>query len=883
MCTKHIERAHCRTVCFEGFRRRIGPVMMALFFLGISPLPSQVFTDHRVPIELDAKYIGTKDLEIVFKDSTAYLPAVETFTFLGIKASFDTSAMLLRGFYKSPDTEYVVDAGKGKVQVGKRGLPLTDQDYLISLPEMYLRIGLINDMFDLDFTYTPRRLRVELHKIYDLPAFQAAQRKRRMQQLAQRRFELEEPAVIYGREVEFIGGERLDWNTTFQYNPATRLASAHYTLALGSQFMGSDVTANLVGSARPDLYTNDLRGQARFPVFNTSAVRQVIAGDFVTSDIQPRLVTGVEITNRPFTQRILFTREVFHGQFEPGADIELSGSGVGNRVLQSDMAGSYQFDFPTLYGQGILEVRAYDPWGQVSVTRYRMNVPRDVLPEGEMEYSLSSGRIRPPVNILQSSNYIRWGVSSNLTVGAKLDYEDLSNTRRKFYGAITATSVLFSGLAFNAMVAPSAFSQAAFDWIFPSNADLSLIGTHYSRNLFFNPTQEVDDIQVRASAPIDRNSVHLAPSLLYEQLNYESYRDRLLQAGLSAIVSIFSPSINTEVIWHKDDTKGATVVSTQQTNASVGIPLPAGAFFVSGVTYDHLEHRVQPFQAQFIKRFPSSFQLVVSYIRNAFPSYYNIGLRIDYYFPFTRARATASTSGDNQYLYSVAGSGSVAFDPKTTALYFEDVPTRVGFGGVLVRPFLDMNGNGKMDKGEPVIEQSKVIVTNLTRDYLPSYGGGTLFGNRLLFDRTPGYEEYNVYLDPQSLEDPIWVPEYSSVQILSEPNHIRRIDFPVVSGGTVRGNIKISDGITQPAEAFNVIMTLITNGTKRRYVRKASSFSSGEFEFSQVPPGAYRVELDASQLQTLRYFVEPTMRQVEVTAKPEGDVVIGVDFVLKPR
>lgn len=48
----------------------------------------------------------------------------------------------------------------------------------------------------------------------------------------------------------------------------------------------------------------------------------------------------------------------------------------------------YQFNLPIIYGEGNMEIHAYDPWGQERVLRYRLNVPRTLLPPGDIEYSL---------------------------------------------------------------------------------------------------------------------------------------------------------------------------------------------------------------------------------------------------------------------------------------------------------------------------------------------------------------------------------------------------------------------------------------------------------------------------------------------------------------
>ena len=76
------------------------------------------------------------------------------------------------------------------------------------------------------------------------------------------------------------------------------------------------------------------------------------------------------------------------------------------------------------------------------------------------------------------------------------------------------------------------------------------------------------------------------------------------------------------------------------------------------------------------------------------------GLQFALYFPFAlfRAQVGASESGGLRSTQSV--SGSIGFSPETGDLYFDYLASRVGFGGIVVQPYVDANGNDVHDPGE---------------------------------------------------------------------------------------------------------------------------------------------------------------------------------------
>lgn len=835
----------------------------------------QPTADQDIVIGFKILDVGRAELDAVLRANEAYLPVVQTFTLIGIKVDTGRALRRYEGFFKSSDSTYIIDFLGGRAEYAGRYTDVSPIDYIARDTAVYLRTGFISALFGLDMRYYPRRVQVELKSSHLLPIYRAARRKQTISSAASK-LALGEPDIVYGRIYDAIGGTRLDWSALSRFSRENFIGS-RYTLSLGAALFGGDFTGRIVGVGQPHVNRTSSRGRMRIPVFESMALRQIVIGDFVSYGLLPREMTGLELTNRPPSVRRVFAREVFSGQFEPQVDVSLSGGLEGVQLQQTDNLGMYQLDAPVLYGQGLLEVHAFDQWGQEQILRYRMNIPRTLIPPGEVEYSVAVGRFRPPSNLTVSTNYVNWGVTSDLSIGAKVDYYDLADGVPKGYVGVTATGRISRSLVFNGLVVPTAFARAGLDWVFPSSAGIAVQHVRFGRNSFFNAVRMLDETDLTVSFPITLSGSRFSLASFVSRTHFTSFRDDELQVSMSGFFSVFSPRVSMRVLERTIYDTG-TLTEAQQSDLSLGILLPASLLFRSQISYNHLSRQVESINADAVKRFSSGLLFGISYFRLPAIETYSIGLRVQYYFPFARAQVAVATPGPAKYEYTMAGSGSVGLSFPTSDVFFDNHPNYVGYGGFVLHPFLDANGNGLADPGESSVEKGHFLVSNLNA------GGGRRItaANDFKADRIIGYEEYNIFLDPQSLENPIWVAQYGTVRVVSEPNFIKRVDVPIVNGGFVRGTITIAGPTPLPAEAIKLAIKAVVTTARgaRKYTRSTTTFSTGEFEFSSVPPGRYTIELDAAQLETLGYAPTPQFREVQIVIKPDGDVVASQDFHL---
>jgi hypothetical protein len=179
------------------------------------------------------------------------------------------------------------------------------------------------------------------------------------------------------------------------------------------------------------------------------------------------------------------------------------------------------------------------------------------------------------------------------------------------------------------------------------------------------------------------------------------------------------------------------------------------------------------------------------------------------------------------------------------------------------------------DPGEEEITKARISASTLFGNQPLKYIDGSGFGLR----HTLPYEEYVLTMDPSYLDNPLWIPKYTSVSVVSEPNQFRQVDLPVVFGGIVRGRVQLEDGTG--VEGVTVTIGPETDEPGKEGFKKIGvSFSTGEFEFIGVPPGRFKVSIDERQLEVLRLRTGQSVFIIDVVSKPEGDEVSNVIFNL---
>ncbi|HMD13582.1 MAG TPA: hypothetical protein VKI62_03065, partial [Bacteroidota bacterium] len=436
-------------------------------------------------------------------------------------------------------------------------IALTDRDFLYRNTKVYLNLNFFKEFFGIELIYNPRRVQVLIKNALELPTVTAARRLRALEDRQKIIKKIPEADLDLGRDFNLLSGGLINYSTNGNFSEYTR-PSARNNFNIGVKVLGGDFTGRLYNVVDLGKSTNTFIGNFRYPFFDNSWLKQITVGDILNLGVFPQEITGVEVTNRPVAPRRIFTQEVFQGNVDPKMDVAFYGT-LGETALQyADERGQYQFDVPVMYGNGQMELHAYDSWGQERVIQYRLDVPQTMIPPGEFQYSFSLGKNREEKNApFIVTNTMDWGLTPELTVGSISSYYDFTTTQQAYSG-ITSTARLLGALIANATFIPQAYSLGSLAWDFTSSARITLQNTWYEGTSQLNPTGVVNALNFSASVPITTFSRESFFNILALETSYNDSRTDELQGSISTTFNSFQPSLSSEIVSQKVYGDGTT-------------------------------------------------------------------------------------------------------------------------------------------------------------------------------------------------------------------------------------------------------------------------------------------------------------------------------------
>jgi hypothetical protein len=192
--------------------------------------------------------------------------------------------------------------------------------------------------------------------------------------------------------------------------------------------------------------------------------------------------------------------------------------------------------------------------------------------------------------------------------------------------------------------------------------------------------------------------------------------------------------------------------------------------------------------------------------------------------------------------------------------------------GIILIPFIDLDGNGRKDKDEPRAPDLNVHIN-----------GGRVEVDRkdttlMIFDLEP-YRNYHLELDPNSFDNIAWKLQMKSLRVVTEPNRFKPVHVPVTVMAEVSGTVYKEDKGKTTGQK-QIIVSFYKNDS---LVARKLTEEEGYFNFMGLSPGKYIVRIDEDQLKRINMISFPVFREIEIKKNAEGDVVEGIEFTLKSK
>ncbi len=840
------------------------PIIAALIFqVMISSLAEAVETEEIV-VGFKVHRLIERDIMALYGGGDVYLPVMEIFGLLDLNIKTDNSRRRFSGFIISKKEMFEIDLIGSVGRFEDRSISLSASDYVITPGELYLRLELFEQLFGLDMEFDYSELQVNLKLNEEFPSFLKMKRRKKHEMLLTRKTALKDIKRLE-RKWEYLGGGVVDWSLSASPYGG---GGQYYNLAFGGMLLGGDLSVVGGGNSISGFDYNQLGYKWHYYLGDNHYLSQAELGDVYTNGLLARQLRGGLFTNRPQTQRKFFQTIDLSGQLEEGWEVELYINNQLTDFTYTDYSGEYNFNIDINYGTTDITLKMYGPNGEILTERRHVGIPYNLIPGKQFEYYVASG-----ISDANSkdNNYIQagglYGINNSLTIGIGSDFPVGSEDGEKPIISGELTGQVAGNMTANASLAPGYAGSIGMNYIQPSMINIDFGYTRYFKNRFRNRPGQLHRLAISISSPLKIGQ-------RYYSLRYSAYWNRFpLYNSIN-----MNYGFNTSLLGFYYNYMGQSKISIypDRTDNKISSDLFISPTFIRWlkpqlrVSYDHDSKSFERYGIQINRRLFKSGQLSISYERNEISGSSTFMLTFKILSSFADFSSRVIHSGDISSITQMQR-GSAQYDKEARRLRF----TRrngVGYGSAVVRPFVDLNYNGVLDRDEKLSPGLKARIQGGRESQKGK-------GKRYYYDGLRAYDQYLVEIDPNSLDNPLLVPAHDNYEINCNPNIVTAIDVPLVTASQISGKILRRIGDIETGQG-GITLNLIN--LSKESVTAITTFSNGEFYYLGLVPGLYRAYIDLEQLERYGYVSEPN--EIEFLVEPvEGGMSIeDINFVMVP-
>jgi cell division protein FtsN len=810
-----------------------------------------------ISVFLNIQKVGGIDIPAVIRDEKVYLPVVDIFSFLKIKNNPSAQLDSVTGFFISQQATYSIDKTKNRITFQGKVYDLKSDDMIKTETNLYLRSPFFGQIFGLDCIFSFRSLSVILSTKLELPVIREMRQEQMRANISKLKGEVKTDTII-GRKYPAFHFGMADWSVQstqqLQGRTDTRL-----NLALGTVIAGGEANALLNYSNNTPFSEKQQQYLWRFVNNDRPMLRQVMAGKIysqVTSSIYNPIV-GVQFTNTPTTYRRSFGTYTLSDITEPNWTVELYVNNVLVDYLVADASGFYKFEVPLVYGNSAVKLKFYGPWGEERIKEENISIPFNFLPARELEYSVSAGIVEDTLSSRFSRATVNYGVSRRLTVGGGVEYLSsvITGNTMPF---VSASLRLMSGLLFTTEYTYGVRTKGLLSYRLPSNLQFELNYTKYDKGqkaIIYNYLEERKAV---VSIPIKGKNFAAYSRLTVNQIvlpNLKNTNAEMLWSG-----SVYGVSTNFTTYGLFTDLTTPYVYS----NLSLAFRLPSRITITPQVQYEYNNSQLISARTNLEKPLFKHGYLNMSYEQNFRSNTRSIEVGFRYDLSFAQTGFSVRNTNDQTTLVESAR-GSLLYDRKTRYLGTNN-RTSVGKGAITLLPFLDIDGNGHRDPGEPKAANLQFRIN-----------GGTIVRNEKdttirILDLTP-YTSYLLELDKNSFDNISWQMHNLTMKVMIDPNQFKTIEVPI----SVMGE---GSGTVYNGERGQGRMLVCFYRSDSTLAARTLTESDGYYSYLGLKPGKYTVRIDPEQLKKLKMVASPELIPITITHSFDGDIVESLDFKL---
>ncbi len=543
----------------------------------------------------------------------------------------------------------------------------------------------------------------------------------------------------------------------------------------------------------------------------------------------PKRGTGASISSFPIERPSRFDEQTLTGELRPGEDVELYLNGtLAGYVRGADSGGHYTFaDVPVLYGMNVFRLVFHDARGRERVETRTFHAGDTLTRKGRLDYRMvTAGRhmaelaygltrqvtLTTAITSLEAGGRRRHYVSGGVrgAFGRVFGYTDAARDLR-------GGTIVRGGMQMRAGAIALSVARAQLDHFASETYDETVHGPIAART------------SLHAGGTIGRR--RLFP------MRFDVTSDDLVSGGRITILGgAVSTALGRLFVTNTLQARLASNVraSGDTTSGTLRFSRVSGEVALRG----EIEYGITP------NRVWRSTSIAAEW--RHFP---NVDLRaaIDTSLSSGLSRVSASIRRDAG-LYAVAltaevpsrGNPVVRVELSTSVLRNPLVPRwsfrskpSASSGAVAAIVFLDDNGNGRQDDGEPPIAGAGFVVNQNATPVVTDLRGIAFL------DNLPPDRRSEIGVATNTLEDPGWLPATPRTAFVARAGKPQVVLFPIVVTGEITGTVSRVD---RKAPAVRVDL-LRADGT---IADETFTAYDGFYVFSAVKPGTYTIRVTGS-------------------------------------
>lgn len=747
-------------------------VLTLILMLCSTRASAQEETDYEeISVFLFIRQIGSAEMPAFINGEVLYLPVANVFSFLKIQNTPTPGYDSVSGFFINPQAPFLVDRVSNKIFYEKKVYELKQGDLIRTENNLYLKSNYFGEIFGLDCNFSFSSMSVTLTTKLELPVIREMRQAMMRSNLSRLKGDIK-PDTVIKRNYPFFHVGAADWSlsTSEVFNAKSDI---RLNLAVGGILAGGEASVNLNYSNNQAFDERQQNYLWHFANNDFRLIRQIMVGKIPTQSAFSLTapVIGINITNTPTTFQRSFCTYTLSDYTEPGWIVELYVNYVLVDYVKADASGYFSFEVPLVYGNSLVKIRFYGPWGEEHTREQSIRIPFNFLPPRRLEYTINAGVVENDQNSIYSKLNLHYGVSRRLTLGAGVEYLSTTATSPAMpfanFSMRLATSLLLSGeYTFGVRF------RGVLTYRLPADLLIELYYTNIDKNQKVISSNYFEERKAVISMPVRTSFFSSLLRLTLNQIvapgsNY--FSSELLVSG--AVLGV-STNLTTYALF-LDPTKPYIF-----SNLSLGIKLPAKIIFTPQAQFIFSETKFLSYKLEIEKKIFRNGSINLLYEKNFVNNIntFQIGIRYDFSALQTNASMRYSNDGST-FLQFVRG--SMIYEGKGGHLQFSR-NSAVGKGGLVILPFLDLNGNDIYDKDE-----QKVIGLDLR------ISGGRIEKNyhdsTIRVSEMEPFTTYYIEMDRSGFENVSWQIPKPVISITINPNQYKQIEIPIKIMGEVSG------------------------------------------------------------------------------------------------